>query len=1088
MQLNMGEGKSTVIAPVVTAALADGSRLVRVVVAKPQSRQMYHMLVSKLGGLLNRRIFHLPFSRTLRLDISDAIAIHSECKRCIAVGGVMLVQPEQLLSLKLMGLESLITSIDSPGKEEVGRSLLQTQHLFDTKSRDVVDESDENFSVKFELIYTMGQQGPIEFAPERWMVIQTVLQVIREHVKGVRDVLPASIEIQESPPGSFPRFRLLKGDATEMLLDQVARGICNNGFPGFSISWQDASSRESVLKYIKQQELSLAEVEEVEKGEFWSETTRPYLLLLRGLFAQGVLAFAFGHKRWRVNYGLDNTRQPPTKLAVPFRAKDFPTPRSEFSHPDVVILLTCCCYYYGGLSDDDLTTAFGHLLESDQADAEYQEWIADSDHLPVAFRQLMGVNMNDTFQCKAEVFPSFRYAKRAIDYFLEFIVFPKQMKEFPQKLSTSGWDIGAVKTHPTTGFSGTIDSRAVLPLDVSYLALREQKFTNAHVLETLMRPENSLILLDSTSKTAGGLNHNPRRTGSLQQRISEAETLLSVVVGQQDLPVRVILDVGAQIIEMSNVQVATKWLEMSHAQDPTIQGAIFFDDDEELMVVDIHGYTECLRTSPYGEQLDVCLVFLDEAHTRGTDLKLPQHYRAAVTLGASLTKDRLAQACMRMRRLGQGQSVVFCVPQEIQTIIRERILPEAGTETKDKPIKIIHVLDWAMSETHIDIRKSIPLWAAQGERFERQRLLWAEARTNTGIEMTAEQAVKFLEVEAQTLEQRYRPKPVFGLRTNGEATTDRLRQIQARCEDVGSTHVNEATLQEEQERELSPEIEQERQLERPPPAIAAVHSIHEDLREFVSSGIILRNSAAFVPAFEMLRRTSANNYLDVGMFPRDIMVTVDFAETVETVISPGGGGVLDAYQRPIQWVLSSQPHSWQHVVIISPHEAQELLPAIQSSGKITLHIYAPRPNLEIRPLDSLDLYTVPASAMQAMTPIPTHLRIQLNLFAGQLYFKDFSDYSAFCDMLRLSWHDASEGTKVASDGFIVSEPPRTSNNTDGPAASTLAQASTFTESPVKFLKVFLMMARRDCQPIEKTHVGKVLDGALLRKTDFETTH
>lgn len=222
-------------------------------------------------------------------------------------------------------------------------------------------------------------------------------------------------------------------------------------------------------------------------------------------------------------------------------------------------------------------------------------------------------------------------------------MFPKQMKEFPQKLSTSGWDIGAVKMHPTTGFSGTIDSRAVLPVDVSYLDLEEQKFTNAHVLKTLLGDENGLILLGPTSKTVGGLNHDLSRIGSLQQPMSEAETLLSVVVGQQDPPVRVILDVGAQILEMSNAQVATRWLEMSHAQDPTIQGAIFFDDNEELVVVDIHGFTECLRTSPYGEQLDVCLVFLDEAHTRGTDLKLPQHYRAAVTLGASLTKDRLAQ-------------------------------------------------------------------------------------------------------------------------------------------------------------------------------------------------------------------------------------------------------------------------------------------------------------------------------------------------------------------------------------------------------------------------------------------------------------
>ncbi len=50
MQLNMGEGKSTVIVPLVAAALGDRERLVRVVVAKPQASQMTHMLVGRLGG------------------------------------------------------------------------------------------------------------------------------------------------------------------------------------------------------------------------------------------------------------------------------------------------------------------------------------------------------------------------------------------------------------------------------------------------------------------------------------------------------------------------------------------------------------------------------------------------------------------------------------------------------------------------------------------------------------------------------------------------------------------------------------------------------------------------------------------------------------------------------------------------------------------------------------------------------------------------------------------------------------------------------------------------------------------------------
>ncbi|WYZ41960.1 hypothetical protein EsH8_V_000855 [Colletotrichum jinshuiense] len=76
MQLNMGEGKSSVIVPIVAAALADASRIVRVVVAKPQSRQMLQMLESKLGGMLNRRVFHMPFSRALRVGLNEAIDGH----------------------------------------------------------------------------------------------------------------------------------------------------------------------------------------------------------------------------------------------------------------------------------------------------------------------------------------------------------------------------------------------------------------------------------------------------------------------------------------------------------------------------------------------------------------------------------------------------------------------------------------------------------------------------------------------------------------------------------------------------------------------------------------------------------------------------------------------------------------------------------------------------------------------------------------------------------------------------------------------------------------------------------------------------
>jgi hypothetical protein len=103
----------------------------------------------------------------------------------------------------------------------------------------------------------------------------------------------------------------------------------------------------------------------------------------------------------------------------------------------------------------------------------------------------------------------------------------------------------------------------------------------------------------------------------------------------------VILTVGAQITECSSLELAKRWLELSSASDT--DAAIFFNDHDELAVVSCSGAVDPFLTSHLALHTDRCLVFLDQAHTRGTDLRLHNSYRAAVTLRAGITKDTLAQ-------------------------------------------------------------------------------------------------------------------------------------------------------------------------------------------------------------------------------------------------------------------------------------------------------------------------------------------------------------------------------------------------------------------------------------------------------------
>lgn len=350
------------------------------------------------------------------------------------------------------------------------------------------------------------------------------------------------------------------------------------------------------------------------------------LYLLRGLIAHNILLFALKDKRWRVDYGLDLKR---SMLAVPYRAKDAPAVKAEFSHPDVTITLTCLSYYYGGLTEKDLDICFRNLYKSDNPPMEYERWLKGVSMPNESFKRLSGVNLLDREQWRTDIVPMFQYNKSVIDFYLSGVVFPKEAKEFDHKLSTSSWDLAAEKSYPTTGFSGTNDNRYLLPLSITQNDSPEQLNTNARVLSYLLQPENSYM--------------HAKGEGGKRLKVEELLGVLNKLEGEPQI--RVLLDVGAQVLELKNYEVAEKWLEMV----PGARAAVFFNDNDELTVMSRDKTTEALRISAFAKKLNDCLVYLDEAHTRGTDLKLPTNSRAAVTLGPNLTKDRLVQGWFSLR-------------------------------------------------------------------------------------------------------------------------------------------------------------------------------------------------------------------------------------------------------------------------------------------------------------------------------------------------------------------------------------------------------------------------------------------------------
>ena len=447
MQLNMGEGKSSVIVPIVVATLADGAQLVRVIVPKALTAQMFHLLVDRLGGLVNRRIYFLPFSRSLKVDRHKVSTLCEVMSECMQERGILVVQPEHILSLKLVSVEKQLPR----AKDRQLADLLLKFQTWLHFARDLLDESDEILHVRYQLVYTIGLQQHMEGFPDRWTTTEQVLGLVNKHASSLRELFPLGVEYERGPSGSFPHLRILHADAGQKLLSWIVEDVIEGLLPGFNFGQLRSGLRDAIRSFISGENVPPAKTQLVKD---YSQQTPMWggLLLLRGLLATGILLYAFRERRWRVDYGLAPMR---TMLAVPYRAKDVPAQRAEFGHPDITIILTSLSYYYGGLTEEQLRLSFGILLKLDDPTLAYDLWVRDCPAVPECLQTLSGVNIKSSEQWNELLYPLFKRNRATVGFYLSSVVFPKEAKEFPSKLSCSGWDLAEKKGRLLTGTSTT---------------------------------------------------------------------------------------------------------------------------------------------------------------------------------------------------------------------------------------------------------------------------------------------------------------------------------------------------------------------------------------------------------------------------------------------------------------------------------------------------------------------------------------------------------------------------------------------------------------------------------------------------------
>ena len=411
---------------------------------------------------------------------------------------------------------------------------------------------------------------------------------------------------------------------------------------------------------------------------------------------------------------------------------------------------------------------------------------------------------------------------------------------------------------------------------------------------------------------------------------------------------------------------------------------------------------------------------------------------------------------MRMRKLGHGHSVMFFAPPKVDWTIRTLT---AKTDL-NIPVTTVDILCWAIHETWADIQLRAPYWAQQGMNHKARYDAWSRFSKN---EISSAQLLDaWLQPDSKSLVDLYAPRE----NENGPTVLSTLDPgIRQRCKDLGVLSLPSAQMDEEQEREVHREREREREVELPPKAEPAQHALHPDVVSFVRTGVMppLHSSSAFLPVFTTLEKSSAATR-DTDVWSPHILATADFCQTIKPKSTQG---TTDQYLRLVQWILSSERAPI--LVLLSPFEADQLLPDIRASEYVHLHLYAARTSQRMKPSDDLRLYSIPPLPSD-WTP-PWELIDQLNVFAGQLYLRDYTSYLRLCRFLGVPTTESSDNATVRRNLFNI-------------PGGLEEMEITFSGSPLPAVMALLAIRTRG-RPFAHTHMGKILQGQVLTERDFQ---
>jgi hypothetical protein len=741
-QLIMGQGKTTVVAPLLAIMLADRKHLVISVVPPPLMPSARAVLREKLGAVYRRPVYGMHFDRYSAVEP----VLLQRLRHCARVRGVLLTDPASTKSMLLKFVEGLSALGADPNdglggvaeqrepelahrlqrllglrrrrnravdRKRLGELRAETRTLAEVlglfrSSVALLDEVDVLLHpLRSELNWPQGEKQPLSFAPMRWQLPWHLLdgalyptsrqctvswhegpeaQLVLGRITAVMAEGAAECATQAVPHPvllSRPFYQQrLRPHLTHWALLWLRRNRVQLGSDEALVAYLDRSAGASAEGTPWSALASLLAEEQMQLlnlAHSWLSTVLPHVLSKVARVHYGLLHDAGGAAE---PGGGNPCAQSRRLLAVPFVGKDVPSHAAEFSHPEALIGLTVLAYRHQGLRAFDFRGLINLLLESMEQEAG-----------PYRERPTCRLYARWVEQAGGRVRGSFRDVS--------------ENNGDGGKFVKPEWD----DLWPLQLLNPNDDEQ----MRLLFALLGKLPHVIGHYLEQLVFPltmQHQRRKLSANGQDLGssslfgarlGFSGTPSDLlpidfGVAQYQRGDDAQMLSVLTSPDVVaytfapaswtPLSLLGTIAAaqppyhSLIDGGALITGMTNLQVARYLLARLPAHTFegvvYLDEQDRKMILLRGSMKVLTLEGAGVSVAHRFTFFDQVHSTGVDVQQALSARAALTVGKDMTWRDYAQSAFRMRAVGAGQTITLQLTPEVCMLVRTEVASMRG--------------------------------------------------------------------------------------------------------------------------------------------------------------------------------------------------------------------------------------------------------------------------------------------------------------------------------------------------------------------------------------------------------------------------